>query len=91
MKRIPEYPNYIIEMSGHVFNMKRGRYLKPFLVNNRFMTVNLRANGKTKARKVHELVLDAFVGSCPAGYKPVHTDGNLTNNRLENLNWEIIE
>lgn len=87
MKTISGYPNYVIEMSGHIYSMKRNRYLKPFLVNDKYLVVSLRANDKTKARKVHELVLEAFVGPCPAECKPVHTDGDRTNNKLENLDY----
>ena len=89
MKTIQGFPDYVVETGGHVYSIKRKRYLKPFLVNNRFMTVNLRTGNKTKARKVHELVLEAFVGPCPAGCKPIHIDGDRANNKLENLEYML--
>lgn len=38
-------------------------------------------------RKIHHLVLTAFVGPCPAGMECRHLDGDPTNNRLDNLAW----
>lgn len=36
---------------------------------------------------IHELVLEAFVGSCPDGWVARHADDNKQNNHLENLSW----
>lgn len=38
-------------------------------------------------KKVHHLVLEAFVGLCPEGMECAHKDGNILNNRLDNLEW----
>lgn len=38
-------------------------------------------------RKVHTLVLTAFVGPRPPGLEARHRDGDETNNRLNNLEW----
>lgn len=40
-----------------------------------------------KVRKVHRLVLEAFVGKCPPGMECAHLDGNPLNNKLDNLKW----
>jgi hypothetical protein len=37
---------------------------------------------------VHRLVLEAFVGPCPAGMEACHNNGVRTDNRLENLRWD---
>jgi hypothetical protein len=39
-------------------------------------------------RYVHRLVLEAFVGPCPAGMECCHNDGDFRNNRVENLRWD---
>jgi hypothetical protein len=44
--------------------------------------------GKGASRKVHRLVLEAFVGPCPPGMECCHNDGNPLNNRLDNLRWD---
>lgn len=36
-------------------------------------------------RKVHQLVLEAFVGPRPAGMETLHSDDDVSNNRLDNL------
>lgn len=44
-------------------------------------------DGTSVARYVHELVAEAFVPN-PANKKYVHhKDGNIRNNRAENLEW----
>lgn len=43
---------------------------------------------KTKTRhKVHRLILETFIGSCPSGMECRHLDGNPKNNKLSNLIW----
>ena len=37
---------------------------------------------------VHRLVLEAFVGPCPAGMVTCHRDDNPSNNHLSNLRWD---
>lgn len=39
-------------------------------------------------RKVHRLILEAFVGPIPRGMQCCHGDGNPANNRLSNLRWD---
>ena len=40
-------------------------------------------------RKVHHVVLEAFVGPCPSGLEGCHyPDSNPANNRLDNLRWD---
>ena len=36
---------------------------------------------------VYRLVLEAFVGPCPAGHEACHNDGDTANNCLTNLRW----
>jgi hypothetical protein len=44
--------------------------------------------GGVKSALVHRLVLEAFVGPCPAGLLACHNDGDGFNNRLDNLRWD---
>lgn len=41
----------------------------------------------TKQRKVHQLVLEAFVGPRPEGTVACHNNGDPADNRLPNLRW----
>lgn len=42
---------------------------------------------QTVIRRIHRLVLDAFVGPCPPGMECAHLNGIPSDNRLENLRW----
>lgn len=49
--------------------------------------VTLSANDIPTIRKIHRLVLEAFVGPCPDGMLTRHLNGNPSDNRLSNLKW----
>lgn len=46
------------------------------------------AGSRGGMRRVHRVVLEAFVGPCPAGMEACHNDGDKTNNRSVNLRWD---
>ncbi len=52
------------------------------------LKVNLSQGGTTTVRKVHRLVLEAWVGPCPDGCEGCHNDGDPTNNIISNLRWD---
>lgn len=58
----------------------------PF-VDKPYLRVTLYKDGKPKLFRIHRLVLEAFVGSCPAGLEGCHRDGDPSNNMLANLRW----
>jgi len=71
----------------------RERILRPCARTKRgkptLYTVSLFTNeGKKKTVKIHQLVLDAFVGKCPPNMEGCHNDGNPYNNNLKNLRWD---
>lgn len=68
------------------------RLLKPALDRSAsepfpYLRVNLWKNNHMTTRRVHALVLEAFVGTCPEGLEAAHLDGDYTNNRIDNLEW----
>lgn len=44
--------------------------------------------GERKQKRVHRLVLEAFVGPCPPGMECCHWDDDPKNNHLSNLRWD---
>jgi hypothetical protein len=61
--------------------------LKPGRTTKGALFVNL-SNGRVYNRRVHQLVLEAFVGPCPPGMEGCHWDDNKENNDLANLRWD---
>lgn len=61
---------------------------KPTTHPNGYQIVALSYRNKQTARKVHRLVLEAFVGPCPDGMEACHNDDNPFNNHLRNLRWD---
>jgi hypothetical protein len=95
---IPGFPGYRVSSVGEVESCwtRRGRLcllsdawrpLRP-ISRQGYLTVNLSKEGKKSARRIHRLVLEAFVGPCPDGHVACHGDGERANNLLENLRWD---
>ena len=62
--------------------------LKPSHDGDGYLRVKLCKNGEESTRRVHILVMRAFVGKCPDGHEIDHYDWNRKNNRLENLSYQ---
>lgn len=73
---------------GSVPRWQPGRILRPDLVRKKYHQVTLCNNTSRTARRIHCLVLEAFVGPCPDGLECCHNNGVSTDNRLENLRWD---
>ncbi len=98
-REISEFPGYRVGNDGSVWSNRvlagKGRWLvgpwkqlKPGKLHCGHVYVNLRNDGKTHLRRVHHLVLEAFVTPRPSGMECRHfPDRNPANNRLENLQW----
>lgn len=67
----------------------KGRIRKQFPDRKGYMQTSLHhpMNPRTWA-KVHQLVLEAFVGPCPPGLVCCHANDIPDDNRLENLRWD---
>jgi hypothetical protein len=80
----------ITDLNGKVYRRK-GTLLRPGNQGPRrgqhYQHVVLLLNGKEQHKKVHHLVLEAFIGPRPPGYECNHRDGHGENNRVDNLEW----
>lgn len=66
-----------------------GRILVLCPLSSGHLVVKLYAKGhRPRTVRVHTLVLEAFVGSCPTGLEACHWDGRPANNRRTNLRWD---
>lgn len=99
-KSIPEYEGmYEVSNLGRVKSLARHRiicnkkylypekFLKQIDRGNGYLCVGLCKSGKTKLVSVHRAMLIAFVGDQPDMFA-CHNNGNLIDNRLENLRWD---
>lgn len=79
---------YQISDDGEVMGVKRGKIMKPQANKNYgHYQVLLWKDAHAKLYYVHRLVAQAFVEN-PHGYRYVtHLDGDIKNNRAENLAW----
>lgn len=64
-----------------------GRMLSTAALVSGYRSVSLWAENRGERVLVHRLVLETFVGPCPAGMECRHEDGDRLNARLTNLSW----
>jgi hypothetical protein len=90
-REIPDFPGYFATIDGEIYSRMNGRFhrlrLWQRVKKQPYLIVRLQKNGRRHTRKVHRLVLEAFVGSRPPGHQCRHLDGNGRNNALSNLRW----
>ena len=83
---------YSVSDQGRVWSVRSGRCLKPGGNNrsgaNQHHQVQLCRNGIGSMKTVHRMVLEAFVGPCPAGMEACHLNDVGIDNRLTNLRWD---
>lgn len=92
----PIFTNYFITRDGRVWSITRkdslgrpkgGLWLKPFPCPKGYLYVNIWQDGRSTAKRIHNLVLETYVESRPRGKEGCHNDGNKNNNNLSNLRW----
>lgn len=84
---IPNSKGYEVSSVGRV---RRGkRHLKQWKIKAGYSYIGVMyLDGAWKRCRVHRLVLEAFVGPCPAGMIVCHNNGVRDDNRLENLRYD---
>ena len=79
---------YLISESGYVHSLSTNRALATAIESGRpYRYVTLWRDGRQYHRRIHALLLEAFVGPRPAGHFGLHYDDDVTNNALSNLRW----
>lgn len=88
LKPIKDFPKYLISDKGIIYSLYSNKTMKPGYVEGDYLRVYLSKHGKDYTKKIHRLVLEAFVGPCPDNMETCHNNGNKLDNRLENLRWD---
>lgn len=80
---------YEVSNLGDVRSFYNGRVLRPYRSRSHYVvSLHRGGNGRGKDRRVHHLVLEAFVGPRPVGMECRHfPDRDTANNRVDNLLW----
>ncbi len=84
MKRIKDYPNYLITCDGRVFSLKTDKWLKPQKGINGHQGIALFKDGKQRNKFIKNLVAMHFEIE-GTGTFLYHVDGDKKNNSVENL------
>lgn len=98
-KDVPSFPGYQVGDDGSVWTFWNRNWRFPRTIGDipkrmkttlcdGYPTVCLTRNGKEFSCRVHRLVLEAFVGPCPAGHECAHDNGIRSDCRLSNLAWK---
>lgn len=88
---VPGAPDYEVSDQGRVarragtFRCKDRRPLRPQRNDHGYLQVGLSIDGRMRMRKVHQLVVDAFIRPRRPGEVPNHLNGDKADNRLSNL------
>lgn len=76
-----------LDRTNEAGNQISGKVLKPGRNHKGYLLVVLCKHRKCKSYRVHQLVLQAFVSSCPRGAQVNHRNGDIEDNSLENLEY----
>jgi hypothetical protein len=94
-KDISGFPGYQVSDHGRVrsFRTSHGnisshwKILKPVKNSGGYIQHNLSVDGWSKSVKLHQIVLESFVGPCSPGEQVRHLNGFKAHNHLPNLCW----
>lgn len=76
---------YKVSNLGNVFSIRNNINLKKCFDKDKYHQVTLTVNGKSKSKRVHRLVIEAFEGK--SSLHVDHINGVKTDNRLSNLRY----
>jgi hypothetical protein len=84
---ISEFPDYSISSFGRIKNTKHDRIRIPDYNSKGYARLRVIRDKKIIRKFVHRLVASAFLENPENKELVDHIDGDLTNNRLNNLRW----
>lgn len=84
--RVPNFPQYEVNMLGDIRRVYTGVLLKPFTRNGQTLYVRLyKSSGTVSEKTVASVVWAAFYKRWPSDSFVCHVDGDVRNNALKNL------
>ena len=73
-RQIFEFPDYYINSKGFIWSAKSYKYIQP-CIGHGYLQIKLCRNNKVYCRRVHRLLLETFISSCPEGMQACHNNG----------------
>ena len=87
-KTIKGFSNYSVSDLGDIKNNRKGNFVKPSIGTGNYMYIRLiDDSGKSRTKRLHRIVADAFCTRRADATEVNHMDGNKANNRADNLEW----
>lgn len=86
-KQIPKYPEYSVSTYGRVMRTKTGYEPMPYRMASGYERVKLWEYDRYNYLYIRDLVTEAFLPKPGDEYRLLHKNGNLTDNRVVNLEW----
>lgn len=81
------YPNYTIDSSGKVMNIKKGSEMRYFENSDKYLAVKLWNDGNYQCLTIHRLIALHYIDRKEGCNIVDHIDRNRQNNNIENLRW----
>lgn len=89
-KQIPRYPEYAVSSYGRIIRHTTGYEPHTNTLRGGYERIKMWEYDRYYYRYRHELVAEAFLPKPGDEYKLLHKNGNLTDNRVVNLEWFLI-
>lgn len=89
-RQIKDFEDYLISDSGVVIKSSSGRAMSQHVCNHGYPYVFLTKQKKRYIKKVHRLLMEAFVPNPENKATVNHINGIKTDNRLSNLEWATV-
>jgi NUMOD4 motif/HNH endonuclease len=87
LRSLPRTWNVVRKNGSPLPGIVEGKILKPRLDKDGYEQIGLRGLGERKWFKIHQLVLETFIGPRPKNLIIDHIDGNRANNALSNIHY----
>lgn len=88
IRAVERIVRFVSKKGNESWRLKKSRIICTQVINSGYDLVHLNVNDTRKARTVHSVVAEAFIGPRPKGMDVCHNNGNRRDNRAVNLRYD---